>query len=212
MHPVKKWGLEKLAKHMVDVLNQKSYEAYYAENAEQAKQMILDMIPKGSSVAMGGSVTLMDMGFIDIFRNGDYKFFDRYQPMSYAECYQVYRKSMLADYLVTGINAITEDGQLVATDSSGNRTGGIIFGPENVIIVAGANKIVKNLDEAFARIKRVAPLNAKRIGHRTPCAETGICQDCQTPERICNATCIIHHGMKHKGRYKVILIGDELGF
>lgn len=212
MHWVKKWYWQKTASDAVEMLKNKGYEAKYAETADEAKQMVLDMIPEGSSIAVGGSVTIGDMGLIDIFRSDKYKFYERFNTSGYAETYQVYRQSFLADYLVTSSNAITKNGEIVNTDSSGNRAGQIILGPEKVIIVVGANKIVDDLNAAFERIRQVAPQNAKRIGHHCPCVETGYCVDCDHPESVCNATSIIHNGRKHPGRYTVIVVAEELGF
>ncbi len=212
MHWVKKWYWQKTAEDAVKILNDKGYTAMYAETADDAKQMVLDLIPEGSSVAVGGSVTIGDMGLIDIFRSDKYKFYERFNTSGYAETYQVYRQSFLADYLVTSSNAITRNGEIVNTDSSGNRAGQIILGPEKVIIVVGANKIVDDLNAAFERIRVVAPQNAKRIGHHCPCVETGYCVDCDHPESVCNATSIIHNGRKHPGRYTVIVVAEELGF
>lgn len=212
MHWVKKWYWQKTAEEAVKILNDKGYTAKYADNADEAKQMVLDLIPEGSSIAVGGSVTIGDMGLIDIFRSDKYKFYERFNTSGYAETYQVYRQSFLADYLVTSSNAITRNGEIVNTDSSGNRAGQIILGPEKVIIVVGANKIVDDLNAAFERIRTVAPQNAKRIGHHCPCVETGYCVDCDHPESVCNATSIIHNGRKHPGRYTVIVVAEELGF
>ena len=212
MHWVKKWYWQKTAEDAVKILNDKGYTAKYADNAEEAKQMVLDLIPEGSSIAVGGSVTIGDMGLIDIFRSDKYKFYERFNTSGYAETYQVYRQSFLADYLVTSSNAITRNGEIVNTDSSGNRAGQIILGPEKVIIVVGANKLVDDLNAAFERIRLVAPQNAKRIGHHCPCVETGYCVDCDHPESVCNATSIIHNGRKHPGRYTVIVVAEELGF
>ncbi len=212
MNWVKKWHWQKTASDAVEMLTEKGYDARYAETADDAKQTVLDLIPEGSSVAVGGSVTIGDMGLIDIFRSDKYKFFERFNTSGYAETYQVYRQSFLADYLVTSSNAITMNGEIVNTDSSGNRAAGIILGPERVIIVVGANKIVPDLNAAFERIRQIAPLNAKRIGHHCPCVETGYCVDCDSPESVCNATSIIHNGRKHPGRYTVIVVAEELGF
>lgn len=212
MHWVKKWYWQKTASDAVEILNNKGYNAIYAETAQEAKDKVLELIPEGSSIAMGGSVTLGDMGLVDIFRSDKYKFYERFNTSGYAETYQVYRQSFLADYLVTGSSAITRNGEIVNTDSSGNRAGQIILGPEKVIIVVGANKIVDDLPAAFRRIKEIAPLNAKRIGHHCPCVETGYCVNCESPESVCNATSIIHNGRKHPGRYTVIVVAEELGF
>lgn len=124
----------------------------------------------------------------------------------------VVRQSLLADYLVTGINAITRQGELVNVDSSGNRAAGILFGPKRVIIVAGANKVVDNLDQALQRLKRIAPMNALRNGHKTPCTETGKCETCDSPERIDNVISIVNHGKKFEGRISVVMVAEEWGF
>jgi len=212
MNPIKKWHNQCLANDMVEILNKKHFNAIYAETAEDAKKLLLDMIPEKSSIAMGGSVTLGDMGLVEIFRSEKYNFFDRYNQPSYNDMVEVYRQSLLADYLVTSTNAITKNGELVNTDCSGNRVAGMIFGPKNVIIVAGVNKIVKNIDEAFERIKHIAPINAKRIRHQTPCSQTGFCTDCDARERICNFTTIIHNGLKYKDRTTIIVVAEDLGY
>jgi len=201
------------AKEIVDTLNKKHFTALYVETIEQAKEKLLAMIEDGASVAIGGSMTLSDMGLVDSLRQGNYKFFDRYQDLPFdPDIVEIHRKSLTADYLLTGTNAITKSGELVNTDCTGNRVAPMIFGPKNVIIVAGVNKIVDNLDAAFKRIREIAPMNAKRIKHETPCIETGYCMDCDCKKRICNFTTIIHNGIKFEGRIKVIIIADELGY
>jgi hypothetical protein len=119
---------------------------------------------------------------------------------------------MLADYLVTSTTALTRNGELVNTDSSGNRVAGMIFGPKNVIVVCGVNKIVDTIDDAFKRIRETAPMNAKRLGHDAPCVNTGVCVDCQVPGRICNYSGIIHNGRKVPGRITVIIVAEDLGY
>ena len=201
-----------IAKEMVEILKKKSYDAHYKDNLVEAKNMILEMIPKGSSIALGGSETLSDMDMINTIRNGNYNFFDRYQDIPFPETVEIYRQSLLADYLITGTNAITRNGELVNIDCSGNRVAGMIFGPKRVIVVAGTNKIVDTLEDALKRLKKIAPLNCERIGHETPCRITGRCMDCQIPDRMCNSIGIINHGMKFEGRITIIMVGEEAGF
>lgn len=201
------------AKEIVDTLNKKHFKALYVETLEQAKEKLLGMIDEGASVAIGGSTTLSEMGIVDILRNGNYKFFDRYQDLPFdPDIVEIHRKSLTADFLLTGTNAITKSGELVNTDCTGNRVAPMIFGPKNVIIVAGVNKIVDSLDDAFQRIRDIAPMNSKRIKHETPCIETGYCMDCDCKKRICNFTTIIHNGIKFEGRIKIIIIAEELGY
>jgi len=213
MDEIKKWKNLCKAKKIVEILNKKHFKATYVETLEDAKKLLLSMIDKGASVAIGGSTTLGEMGLVDILRNGNYNFFDRYKNLPFdPDIIEIHRKSLTADYLITGTNAITENGELVNTDCTGNRVAPMIFGPKNVIIVAGVNKIVENIDAAFKRIREIAPMNSKRIHHETPCVETGFCVDCNCKKRICNFTTIIHNGIKFEGRIKIIIVADELGY
>ncbi|SMC21917.1 Uncharacterised ACR, YkgG family COG1556 [Clostridium acidisoli DSM 12555] len=213
MDEIKKWQNICKAKKIVETLNKKHFKASYADTLEDAKSALLSMITEGSSVAIGGSDTLNQMGIVDILRNGNYNFFDRYQKLPFnPDIVEIHRKSLTADYLITGTNAITKNGELVNTDCTGNRVAPMIFGPRNVIIVAGVNKIVDNIDSAFKRIRDIAPMNSKRIKHETPCVETGYCVDCDCKKRICNFTTIIHNGIKFEGRIKIIIIADEIGY
>lgn len=210
---VKKWKNICKAKEIVEVLNKKHFKASYTENADEAKELLLSMIDKGASIAMGGSDTLTEMGLVDILRNGEYKFLDRYQNIPFNPyIIEIHRKSLTADFLITGTNAITKNGELVNTDCTGNRVAPMIFGPKNVIIVAGVNKVVEDIDAAFKRIKEIAPMNSKRIRHVTPCVETGYCMDCDCKHRMCNFTTIIHNGIKFEGRIKIIIVAEEVGF
>lgn len=212
MDEYKKIKYQLLAKEMVNILTQKGYISHYAEDKEEAKKKILSLILEGSSISVGGSETLGAMNMIEEFRSEKYKFFDRFQKMPYEEVYELYRQSLLSDYFVSSVNAITRNGQLVSTDSSGNRVASMIIGPKKVIIVAGANKIVDNLDEAFKRIKEIAPMNATRVHHKAPCVETGRCMHCEVQGSVCNYTGIIENGRKEPGRITVIMVAEELGF
>lgn len=212
MNKYKKWQSQIIARDMVQILDKKGYDSHYAENLEEAKKLVLEMIPENASVAVGGSETLAEMGFIDIFRNGKYKFFDRYQDIPFSETVEIYRQSLLADFLVTSTNAVTRNGELVNIDSSGNRVAGMIFGPKRVIVVTGTNKVVDTLDEAMKRLRDIAPMNAMRNGHKTPCNETGRCMDCDIQASVCNFMGIINNGRKFEGRITVIMVAEEAGF
>ncbi|SEJ69500.1 Uncharacterised ACR, YkgG family COG1556 [Propionispira arboris] len=213
METIKQWKNICKAKTIVAVLNKKHFQASYVLNLAEAKEKLVSMIDDGASVALGGSTTLSDMGIVDVLRNGNYAFFDRYQNLPFdPDIVEIHRKSLTADFLLTGTNAITKQGELVNTDCTGNRVAPMIFGPKNVIIVAGVNKIVENLEDAFKRIREIAPMNSKRIKHETPCVETGYCVDCDCKKRICNFTTIIHNGIKFEGRIKIIIIADEAGY
>lgn len=215
MNNSKKWYYTLEAQKTVEALKEKKYDAVIVENLEEAKKLVLDSIPEGASVAMGGSVTLNEMNMIETIRNGNYKFFDRFNPnLTFKEEVEVYREGLSADYFLSSTNAITEDGMLVNVDCTGNRAASMIFGPRHVIVVAGFNKIVKNLDEALKRLKEVAPMNCKRLkGHNVaPCVESGECTDCNIKQRMCNYISIVQHGGKFEGRFKIIIVLEDVGF
>lgn len=212
MNPVKQYFYEIKAKKMVEALKKRGFDAIYSESFEDAKEKVISLIPEGATVALGGSVTLQDMGILEEVKKDKYKYIDRYAPVPWEETLDLYRQGLLADVLLTSTNAITEKGELVNVDCSGNRLAGMIFGPKKVIVVAGVNKIVKDIDAALKRLKEVAPMNCRRIGHDTPCRETGECVDCLSPARMCNAIGIICADVKFGGRTTVIIVPDVAGY
>ena len=207
-NPMTKWRYEAIGKNITEVLKEKEFDAHYADNLEEAKKIVLDMIPEGAVIGFGGSVTLNQMGLVETFREGNYQLIDRYNCEDHV---QKYHEAMSSEYFVTGTNAITRTGELVNMDCSGNRVAAMIFGPRRVIVVVGANKVVENLDAAIARIKEIAPINSKRNNHTTPCTISGFCEDCKTGKRMCNYLTVIYHGMKNPGRISVVVVGDEVG-
>lgn len=212
MDKIKKWKYQCDAKEMVNILRDKYYNAIYADGIEEARAKVLELIPNGSSIALGGSVTLNQLDLIETFRSDNYKLYDRYKDVPFSETVEIMRQSMLADFLVTSTNAVTRNGELVNMDSTGNRAAGMIFGPKKVIVIVGANKLVDDVDEAMDRIKKVAILNAKRINHKAPCTETGNCSDCNVKGRICNYVSIVNNGRKFLDRFTVIVVAEELGY
>lgn len=212
MDKVQRWKYELEANNIIKILKDKYYNAFYCKDINSTKEKILGMIPEGSSIALGGSVTLNQLNIIDTFRSDKYNLFDRYKDVPFTETVEIMRQSLLADYLVTTVNAITKKGELMVTDSTGNRAAAMIFGPRKVIIVVGINKIVENLEEGYCRIKEVAILNAKRINHKTPCTITGACSNCDVKDRICNFTSIIHNGRKFEDRYTILVVPEILGY
>lgn len=201
-----------VAAEMVEKLREKGYETYYAEDVEEARKIMLSLIPEGASVGVGGSETLNAMNMIEELRNGPYHFFDRYQKLPFNEIEEIYREALNADVFLSSCNAVTRDGRLVNMDSSGNRVAAISYGPRKVIMAVGANKVVDNLDEALDRIYKIAPLNAMRVKHKAPCVETGKCEGCQIHASVCNSIGIINHGNKTVGRFHIIMIAEEVGF
>lgn len=201
-----------VAKGMLELLEAKGYDVHYADNVMEAQRIVLDIVPENSIIGLGGSITVGETGLVDIFRDGQYKLIDRYNQPSKDAMFEAYRQALHSDYFISGTNAITRNGELVNVDCSGNRVAAMIYGPKRVIIVSGANKVVDTLDDAFKRIKEVAPLNCKRFNSTAPCVETGVCEDCDDPQRMCNYTTVIHNGRKFEGRISIVLVGEELGY
>ena len=215
MNRFKKWQYQMAAKQLIPVLTKKCYDAHYAETLEEAKQIALDMIPKGAKVAVGGSETLNQMEMLEVFRSGDYNFVDRYVPnQTREEHHDLYRQGLTCDFLVTSTNAITRNAELVNIDSAGNRIAGMMYGPDRVIVIITANKVCNTLEDAYRRAKACAPLNALRWNHKTPCVETGVCceEKCTTRDRMCNNIGIITNCQKHPQRISVIMVADRAGF
>ncbi|MFC1857634.1 lactate utilization protein [Thermodesulfobacteriota bacterium] len=197
-------------------LESNNFEAFITESAAAAKQMVLeDIIPQlnARSISWGGSMTLMDTGLYDALKNAsDMEIIDTAdRSVPPEEFIERRRQSLLVDLFFMGTNAITETGQLVNLDMLGNRVAALTFGPKNVIVLVGRNKIVGELEDAFERIKAyAAPVNAMRLDMKTPCAKTGICEECKAPARICNTWTLTEKSFP-KGRVKIVLINEDLG-
>jgi hypothetical protein len=206
----RKWFGEKRALPALEAFKDKGWVAYYAETLADAKKILFETcLPKNVSVGLGGSETLSAMDMLPVLRNGEYKLYDRYNcPDHFEMC----RDSLMAEYFLTGANALTMNGEMVNLDCSGSRVAAMAYGPRHIIVVAGVNKLVKNLDEAISRVFSIAPMNSKRNGHNTPCVESGICADCNMPQRMCNHLLITYNAKKFDGKYTLILINEELGF
>jgi hypothetical protein len=198
-------------------LEKNNFEIFTAATAKDAKTLVLDTIlPQtgAKTLSWGGSTTFKDIGLYDELANrNDLEILDTYDKnLSKEASYERRRQALLVDLFVTGSNAITVDGTLVNLDMIGNRVGALTFGPRNVIVLAGRNKIVTDLDEAMYRIKNyVAPVNAMRLDKKTPCIKTSYCQDCKSPDRICNTWTITEKAFPPK-RIKVVLVNEDLGF
>ena len=204
---------------LIGRLGKNNIPAFYAENGKEAFGTVMSMIPGGSTVGFGDSLTLRQIGVVEALEKGDYAFLNPWKPgISVEENIRLKKRSLTADVFVTGANAVTRDGKIVNVDGLGNRVAATLFGPGKVILVAGTNKIVPDLETALKRIRNVAaPLNIKR--HREfdpmpPCGATGVCEDCSSPWRICNKTVVIERQYDND-RYKpvltLVLVGEELG-
>lgn len=202
----------KLGARVTAALDRRHFEAYYCDTAEEARKKALSLIPEGDTVAWGGSETLNETGILAELRSGSYKVIDRDQAKNPEERVQLMRKSLLADTYLASVNAMSEDGQLVNVDGNGNRVAAMIYGPSNVILVVGINKVVKTLEDAWSRVRNTAgPINAQRFGLRTPCNETGSCGNCTAEDCICAYISTIRVS-RPAGKIKVILVGEILGF
>jgi len=206
----RKWFGEKRGKKALQAFKEKGWNTYYAETLEEAKNILFGTcLPKGVSVGLGGSETLGAMEILPVLRGGEYKLYDRYNCPDH---FEVCRDSLMADYFLTGANALTMNGEMVNIDCSGSRVAAMAYGPRRIIVAAGVNKLVENIDQAMIRVKTIAPMNCKRNNHKTPCTENGVCAGCNDPQRMCNHLLITYNAQKFKEKYTLILINDELGF
>ncbi len=214
--PIENYWKIRLA-NLKETLEGNNFEVFVADSINAAKDIVLEkIIPKteAQSVSWGGSVTFVATGLYDALKeNSNMEVLDTYdKSLSPEEALERRRQSLLVDLYLTGTNAVTESGQLVNLDMIGNRIGGITFGPKHVIILVGRNKITADLEEAFYRVKNyAAPVNTMRLGKKTPCAKTSWCEECKSPDRICNTWTITEKSFP-KGRVKVVLINADLGF
>lgn len=191
----------------------RNMKGYFVEDIPQLIKLIKELVPENSIVGCSDSITLEEAGIYSIFRNGNFIFLDKYKKsLTKKEKREIYIKNFSADTFISGANAITEDGKIFNIDGNGSRVAPIIYGPEQVIIVAGINKIVPDMDHAVHRARQTAaPLDAVRLGKTTPCAKLGYCIDCRHPERICNSFVAIE-GQFIKDRIKIIIVDMNMGF
>ncbi len=200
---------ELLAQKVIKGLASRNMTGYYAASAEEAKKIALDLIPEGSSISMGGGMSVHEIGLVDSLKEGNYNFIDRDKA-------EDKRAAMLAaydaDFFLSSCNAMTEDGILVNIDGNSNRVSAICQGPRKVLFIVGMNKVCDDVDGAMKRARNVAaPINAQRFGLDTPCAKTGSCMNCKSPDTIC-CQFLITRFSRHEGRIHVILVNDTLGF
>lgn len=204
---------ELLSKKLVENLNKRNFEAYYCKTAKEACIKALSLMSEGSSVAWGGSETVKEIGLMDEIKKGGYLLLDRDTAKTAEERMDLMRKSFFADNFLTSVNALTEDGIMINVDGLGNRVAAMAFGPSQVIVIVGMNKVCKTEAAAEERARTYAPaFNAIRLGlTKTPCSRTGACGDCLSEECMCSYIVKIRRS-KIKGRIKVILVGEELGY
>ena len=200
---------ELLAKKVIAGIESRNMKGYYAADKEEALKIALSLIPETSSVSMGGAMSAHEIGLVEALKNGNYNFIDR-------DAATDKRAAMLAaydaDFFLTSANAITEDGVMVNIDGNSNRVSAIAQGPKHVIAIVGMNKVCPDVDTAMKRARNVAaPINAQRFGLSTPCAKTGSCMNCKSPDTIC-CQFLITRFSRHEGRIHIIMVNDSLGF
>lgn len=190
---------EKRAQILVKNLKSRNFDACYCKSSAEALQAALSLIPEGATVGWGGAASAQEIGLLDAVEKGNYKAMGR-------------DDSVRPDVFIAGANALSMDGQMVNIDGRSNRVSSIIYGPKKVIIIAGMNKVVDTLDDAMRRAKTVAaPMNEQRFLKNTPCAATGVCADCKSPDCICCNT-VITRFSREKDRICFVIVGEALGF
>jgi hypothetical protein len=212
MDQLERWFREKQVERTINTLEKNNFETLYVSDSKAALEEVMKRIPDGVTVGVGGSVTLAQIGLLDALKDRKIQLiWPQQQAKSDEERLELFRKCFSTDVFLSSTNAVTEDGRLYNVDATGNRVGAMFIGPKKTIIVCGVNKIVKDLEAAEKRVREwTAPQNAKRLGKKTPCVETGMCTDCSSPDRICN----IYVSLAKKPvrtEVVVILVGENLG-
>lgn len=209
-HKLTAW--HKQAETIIKNLEKRNMEGYYFDTATECTRAILESIPAGSVISWGGSESIKESGLMDAIHSGDYKLIDRFAAQTPEESRALYAQAVLADYYLMSSNAVTLDGELINIDGNGNRVACLIQGPSHVILVVGMNKIATDIESGIARVRNMAsPPNAVRLGRNLPCAVTGTCHDCLSPECFCNQI-VVTRRSGHTGRIKVYLVGEQLGY
>ncbi len=203
---------EVLGARVVKALEARNMEAYYVKTKEEALKKALELIPEGSSVSWGGTMSVREIGLTEALHEGDYVVYDRDKKETRDEKEEVAHQALNGDFFLGSVNALSEDGVMVNIDGNGNRVAAFAYGPQNVLLVVGMNKVVKTEADAMSRARNeAAPINAQRFGIDTPCVKNGSCFDCKKPECICCQILITRYSRTPK-RMKVILVDENLGF
>ena len=207
---------KKLGEKTIEAFKKRHFDAYFCNDKEEAVKTVLSLISKEDVIAWGGSTTLAELGLADYLENNGYKTINRDKAPDAQAKQKCAYDSFFADIFLMSSNAISEDGQLVNIDGLGNRVAALAFGPKKVIVIAGMNKVVKNLQEAYTRARTyAAPCNLQRIAavanSKTPCAVTGSCGDCLSSDSIC-CQIVTTRLCRPQGRITVILVNEKLGY
>lgn len=203
---------EMLAGKIIKQLARRNMKGYYCPTAQDAIRQVTELIPDGSQVSWGGSMTIRDMGLVKaLHEKGTYDLLDRDLAQDRTEAAAIYMKAFQADYYLSSANALSEDGVIVNIDGTGNRVAAITFGPRHVIFVIGINKVCQDADAALKRARSTAsPINTARFDIQTPCRLDGVCHNCCSDDCICNYIHFLRHSPK--GRHQVVIVGEDWGY
>lgn len=203
---------DRMANKLIQKLERRHFEAYYCRTTEEIIQKVKSIIPEGSSITWGGSMTIRDIGLTQALKDGPYVVFDRDDAKNEEEKLAAYRKAFEADFYLSSVNALSEDGVIVNIDGNGNRVAAITWGPKRVIFVIGLNKVAQDVNAALQRARSTAsPINAARFDIDTPCQKDGVCHNCNSPQSICNYIHFLRNSHPAK-RHVVILTDLTLGY
>lgn len=202
-------------KHMsydkvINNLKKRGFTPFFASSAEEGVDIVRRIIPKGARIGFGGSATVEEIGLVEALKHDYTPLHRSLFDASYHS--RLFQDMHLADWYIAGANALCESGEIINIDGRGNRVAEMLFGPPNILVICGTNKVVKSIDEGIDRVRNVAaPMNTRRLKKNTPCAASGACSDCQSPDTICRATVIHHHPTTGKNFF-VIIIDAVLGY
>lgn len=203
---------EVLGNRVVTALEFRNMEAYYVKTKEEALAKALELIPEGSSISWGGTMSAQEIGLTDALHKGNYDVYDREQVETREEKEKIAHQALNCDFFIGSTNALSEDGVLVNVDGNANRVAAFAYGPKNVLLIVGMNKVVKTEADAMSRARNeAAPINAQRFGVDTPCVKNGSCFNCKSPQCIC-CQILITRFSKVPKRTKIILVDENLGF
>lgn len=203
---------EVLANRVVKNLESRNMEAYFVKTKEEALKKALELIPEGSSISWGGTASAKEIGLLDAVDEGNYEVYDREEAQTPELKNEIAHKALDCDFFIGSTNALAENGVMVNIDGNANRVAAFAFGPKNVLLIVGMNKVVKSEEDAMSRARNeAAPINAQRFGLDTPCSKNGMCYDCKSPDCICCQILITRYSRVAK-RIKVILVDENLGF
>ncbi len=205
-------GFARTAQSIIKELEKRNMEGFFCETSKDAVEKVLSLLPEGATISWGGSETIKECGLMDAIRNGNYTLLDRANVQGEEEYREFFSQVVKADAFLMSTNAITENGELVNIDGASNRLACLLHGPKNVFVIVGMNKLTSDVSAAIGRIRNVAcPANTLRLNRNTPCALTGKCGNCFSPDSICSQIVVTRRSSQPK-RIKVILVAEHLGY